>query len=55
MDKNPYVRLRELCGASQKGFATTHDFWQDDDGVFGVWDVHPCFRQAEYCFGPGVF
>jgi DNA-binding XRE family transcriptional regulator len=26
MDKNPYVRLRELCGASQKGFATKHGF-----------------------------
>lgn len=26
MDKNPYVRLRELCGSSQKGFATKHGF-----------------------------
>jgi hypothetical protein len=26
MDKNPYVRLRELCGTSQKGFATKHGF-----------------------------
>ena len=26
MDKNPYVRLRELCGASQKGFATKYGF-----------------------------
>jgi DNA-binding XRE family transcriptional regulator len=26
MDKNPYVRLRELCGMSQKGFATKHGF-----------------------------
>jgi DNA-binding XRE family transcriptional regulator len=24
--KNPYVRLRELCGASQKGFATKYGF-----------------------------
>jgi hypothetical protein len=24
--KNPYVRLRELCGTSQKGFATKHSF-----------------------------
>ena len=24
--KNPYVRLRELCGVSQKGFATKHGF-----------------------------
>ncbi len=24
--KNPYVRLRELCGASQKGFATKYAF-----------------------------
>ena len=24
--KNPYVRLRELCGISQKGFATKHSF-----------------------------
>jgi len=24
--KNPYVRLRELCGVSQKGFATKHSF-----------------------------
>lgn len=24
--KNPYVRLRELCGMSQKGFATKHSF-----------------------------
>jgi DNA-binding XRE family transcriptional regulator len=24
--KNPYVRLRELCGTSQKGFATKHGF-----------------------------
>lgn len=24
--KNPYVRLRELCGVSQKGFATKHAF-----------------------------
>ena len=26
MDKNPYVRLRELCGLSQKKFADKHDF-----------------------------
>lgn len=26
MDKNPYVRLRELCGTSQKAFATKHGF-----------------------------
>jgi len=26
MDKNPYVRLRELCGVSQKGFATKYGF-----------------------------
>jgi len=26
MDKNPYVRLRELCGASQKAFAAKHGF-----------------------------
>jgi DNA-binding XRE family transcriptional regulator len=26
MDKNPYVKLRELCGMSQKGFATKHGF-----------------------------
>jgi DNA-binding XRE family transcriptional regulator len=26
MDKNPYVRLRELCGSSQKGFASKHGF-----------------------------
>jgi DNA-binding XRE family transcriptional regulator len=24
--KNPYVRLRELCGISQKAFAAKHDF-----------------------------
>jgi len=24
--KNPYVRLREMCGISQKGFATKHGF-----------------------------
>jgi hypothetical protein len=24
--KNPYIRLRELCGTSQKGFATKHGF-----------------------------
>ena len=24
--KNPYIRLRELCGASQKGFATKYGF-----------------------------
>jgi DNA-binding XRE family transcriptional regulator len=24
--KNPYVRLRELCGTSQKGFAAKHGF-----------------------------
>ena len=24
--KNPYVRLRELCGVSQKGFAIKHSF-----------------------------
>jgi len=26
MTKNPYVRLRELCGMSQKKFADKHDF-----------------------------
>ncbi len=26
MDKNPYIRLRELCGSSQKGFAAKHGF-----------------------------
>jgi DNA-binding XRE family transcriptional regulator len=26
MDKNPYVRLRELCGLSQKKFAVKHGF-----------------------------
>jgi DNA-binding XRE family transcriptional regulator len=26
MDKNPYVRLRELCGLSQKKFADKHSF-----------------------------
>lgn len=26
MDKNPYVRLRELCGLSQKKFADKHGF-----------------------------
>lgn len=26
MEKNPYVRLRELCGLSQKKFADKHDF-----------------------------
>lgn len=26
MDKNPYVRLRELCGLSQKKFAERHSF-----------------------------
>jgi DNA-binding XRE family transcriptional regulator len=26
MDKNPYVRLRELCGMSQKKFADKHSF-----------------------------
>jgi DNA-binding XRE family transcriptional regulator len=26
VDKNPYVRLRELCGTSQKGFATKYGF-----------------------------
>ena len=26
MDKNPYIRLRELCGTNQKGFATKHGF-----------------------------
>ena len=26
MDKNPYIRLRELCGSSQKGFATKYGF-----------------------------
>jgi len=36
VDKNPYVRLRELCGLSQK------KFWEDDDGVSGVWDVYGC-------------
>ena len=26
MDKNPYIRLRELCGTTQKGFATKYGF-----------------------------
>lgn len=26
MDKNPYIRLRELCGMSQKKFADKHGF-----------------------------
>jgi DNA-binding XRE family transcriptional regulator len=26
VDKNPYVRLREMCGISQKGFATKYGF-----------------------------
>lgn len=26
MDKNPYIKLRELCGTTQKGFATKHGF-----------------------------
>jgi len=26
VDKNPYIRLRELCGSSQKGFAAKHGF-----------------------------
>ena len=26
MDKNPYIRLRELCGSSKKGFAAKHGF-----------------------------
>tara|TARA_R110002096_G_scaffold401894_1_gene598950 strand:- start:1474 stop:1998 length:525 start_codon:yes stop_codon:yes gene_type:complete len=59
MDKNPYVRLRELCGASQKGFATTHDFGKMtmvylESGMYTRVSDRQSIALGRECFNKGV-
>ena len=59
MDKNPYVRLRELCGASQKGFATTYDFGKMtmvylESGMYTRVSDRQSIALGRECFSKGV-
>jgi hypothetical protein len=57
--KNPYVRLRELCGTSQKGFATKHGFGKMtmvylESGMYTRVSERQNIALGKECFEKGV-
>jgi len=57
--KNPYVRLRELCGTSQKGFATKHGFGKMtmvylESGMYTRVSERQSIALGKECFEKGV-